>query len=164
MVHKLNNRKQYVCIDGVKSSNLDISCGVTQGSILGPLLFLIYVNDLATVSKDAVTVLFADDTNTIYRSKTYSELNKVINEDLPRISNWFKTNKLALNETKTKFIIFHTRHNSPPSTFQIVLNNVELERVEYTKFLGILIQENLSWGTHINYICEKVSRTSRITC
>ena len=155
----LSNRKQYVSIDGINSTQLDVSCGVPQGSILGPLLFLIYVNDLATVSKDAVTVLFADDTNTIYRSKTYSELNKVINEDLPRISNWFKTNKLALNETKTKFIIFHTRHNNPPPTFQIILNNVELERVEYTKFFGILIQENLSWGTHINYICEKVSRT-----
>ena len=158
----LNGRKQYVSIDGVNSVQLSISCGVPQGSILGPLLFLIYINDLATVSEHAITILFADDTNTIYKNKSYDVLKQIINTDLQKISDWFKANKLALNETKTKFIIFHKSHNKPPSTFSITLNNIELERVEYTKFLGVLIQENLSWHTHVNYIGNKVSRATAL--
>ena len=79
------------------SEHLPITCGVPQGSILGPLLFLIYVNDLAEVSKYALTILFADDTNNIYEGLTYDELMTTIQEDLIDISNWFKTNKLALN-------------------------------------------------------------------
>ena len=102
-------------------------------------LFLIYVNDLATVSKHAITILFADDTNAIYRSHSYDALNQIITADLQRISDWFKANKLALNESKTKFIIFHKFRNKPPPNFKITLNNVELERVEYTNFLGVLV-------------------------
>ena len=158
----LSNRQQYVCVSNVNSIRSPISCGVPQGSILGPLLFLIYVNDLATVSKLAVTILFADDTNTIYKSKTYEDLQQIISVDLQKISDWFKANKLALNETKTKFIIFHTCHNKPPSTFVVTLNDIELERVDHTKFLGVLIQENLSWKTHVNYISNRVSKAVAI--
>ena len=158
----LTNRKQYVNINGTSSGQLPITCGVPQGSILGPLLFLIYVNDLANVSKNAITILFADDTNTIYEGTSYDELMITVQDDLKDISNWFKTNKLALNETKTKFMIFHTRFNKPPDSFKIVLNNVDLERVDNTKFLGVLIQENLGWKTHIDYICDRVSRATSI--
>ena len=73
----LNGRNQYVCIDGVDSTKLPITCGVPQGSILGPLLFLIYINDLATISKQAITILFADDTYTIYKSNSYDALQKL---------------------------------------------------------------------------------------
>ena len=158
----LSERKQYVHINGVSSEHLPISCGVPQGSILGPLLFLIYVNDLATVSKHAITILFADDTNSIYKGQTYDGLKTTITHDLSRISEWFKANKLALNETKTNFMIFHTRFNAPPENFQITLNNVELERVYHTKFLGVMIQENLMWNTHIHYICNKVSKATAL--
>ena len=95
----LSNRQQYVCINGTNSDMLPITCGVPQGSILGPLLFLIYVNDLASVSKHAATILFADDTNLIYTSKSYENFTIMIEKDLKKISNWFKLNKLALNET-----------------------------------------------------------------
>ena len=149
-------------INGSSSEQLPITCGVPQGSILGPLLFLIYVNDLAEVSKYALTILFADDTNNIYEGLTYDELMTTIQEDLIDISNWFKTNKLALNESKTKFIIFHTHHNKPPDSFRITLNNVDLERVDNTKFLGVIIQENLNWKKHIDYICERVSRATAL--
>ena len=101
----LTGRSQYVSIDGVNSIQLPITCGVPQGSILGPLLFLIYINDLATVSKNAITVLFADDTNTIYKSHSYQNLKHIVTEDLQNLSDWFKANKLALNETKAKFRI-----------------------------------------------------------
>ena len=158
----LTGRQQYVSIDGINSTKLKISCGVPQGSILGPLLFLIYINDLATVSKTAITILFADDTNTIYTSNTYDSLKKIVCDDLQKISDWFKTNKLALNETKTKVMIFHKAHTKPPSSFTLTLNNIELERVENTKFLGIMIQENLSWNTHVKHICSKISKATAL--
>ena len=154
----LSNRDQYVFINGTKSELLPITCGVPQGSILGPLLFLIYVNDLALVSKHAKTILFADDTNAIYQGKSYEEIIQIIGNDLYKISNWFKANKLALNESKTNYVIFHTRFTKPPDNFSIKLNDIELERVKYTKFLGVLIQENLKWDTHINHVSNKVSR------
>ena len=126
------------------------------------MLFLIYINDLATISKQAITILFADDTNTIYKSNSYDALQKIISDDLQIISDWFRANKMALNETKTKFIIFHNSYNKPPPKFTIILNDTELERVEHTKFLGVLIQENLSWKTHIDHVSSRVSKATAI--
>ena len=158
----LSDRCQYVSINGTSSEQLPITCGVPQGSILGPLLFLIYINDLPLVSKRAVTVLFADDTNALYTGKTYDELIHVVCNDLSSLSDWFKCNKLALNESKTKYMIFHTRYNKPPENFVITLNGVTLERVEITKFLGVLIQENLNWKAHIDYVCNKIAKSIAI--
>ena len=117
----LSDRCQYVNINGTNSELLPITCGVPQGSILGPLLFLIYINDLPLVSKKAVTILFADDTSALYRGKTYDELINIVDNDLSLLSDWFKCNKLALNESKTKYIIFHTRYKTPPEDFVITL-------------------------------------------
>ena len=158
----LSGRKQFVSVNGTSSELLPTTCGVPQGSILGPLLFLIYINDLASVSKYAATILFADDTNVIYKGKTYEDIKQIIKEDLYKISDWFRANKLALNESKTNYVIFHVRHNKPPDNFSIKLNNIELERVEYTKFLGVMIQENLQWKHHINYTANKVARATGI--
>ena len=110
--------------------------------------------------KKAVTILFADDTNAIYTGKTYDELIQIVCNDLTLLSDWFKCNKLALNESKTKYIIFHTRFNKPPENVVISLNGVILERVAVTKFLGVLIQENLNWKDHIDYVCKKVSKST----
>ena len=118
----LTNRYQYVHINGISSEQLPISCGVPQGSILGPLLFLVYINDLADVSKFATTVLFADDTNLIYKDKKYENFSFAIENDLDKISVWFRANELALNETKTKYVIFHKRFNKPPGQFEIIIN------------------------------------------
>ena len=75
---------------------------------------------------------------------------------------FFKSNKLALNESKTNFIVFHTKSNKPPDDFRISLNSIDLKRVTNTKFLGVKIQENLSWKTHIDFICDRVSRTTGV--
>ena len=158
----LSDRCQYVSINGANSGLLPITCGVPQGSILGPLLFLIYINDLPLVSKKAITILFADDTNALYTGKTYEELARVVCDDLAILSDWFKCNKLALNELKTKYIIFHTRFNKPPDNFDIILNGIALERVEVTKFLGVLIQENLNWNKHIGQVCNKIARSTAL--
>ena len=158
----LSDRNQFVCVNGTNSEQLPIKCGVPQGSILGPLLFLIYVNDLASVSKYAATILFADDTNVIYTGKNHEDVRMQIHRDLKDISDWFRSNKLALNESKTNYIMFNLKNKRPPENFTIKLNEVELERVKNTKFLGVLISENLKWNDHINYISSKVSRATGI--
>ena len=93
----LSNRKQYVSYNGVSASTKLITCGVPQGSILGPLLFLIYINDLNNVCCDSVPILFADDTNLFYKGADFGELVKSINAELENISLWLKVNKLSLN-------------------------------------------------------------------
>ena len=122
-------------------------------------MFLIYINDLADVSPNAIKILFADDKNVIYRSQSYETLNKIINEELAVISTWFNENKLALNISKTKFMIFHLKHQKPPDEFKIYLGGIELEKVKSTKFLGVMINENLSWNDHMSYIATKLSKS-----
>ena len=95
------------------------------------------------IATDSITILFADDTNAIYIGKSYIDLINTINNDLGIISDWFKGNKMAVNESKTKFIIFHKKHEKVPKISPIILNGVILERVENTKFLGVIINENL---------------------
>lgn len=158
----LSDRKQYVAINGTRSDINTLTCGVPQGSILGPLLFLIYVNDLAYVFDSGIPILFADDTNGIYISSNYPDLFTNVNRELSRISDWFKQNKLAVNESKTKYMLFHSYRNRPPDNSVIILNDSILERVESTKFLGVLIHENLTWQTHIKYICNKLSKITAV--
>ena len=106
----LSNRKQFVDIDGTKSNMANISCGVPQGSILGPLLFLIYINAIVNVSEIATLIMFADDTNLFFKDKNLDNLINICNVELHKISNWFRLNKLSLNVRKTNFILFHTRN------------------------------------------------------
>ena len=93
----------------MKSSIKDVSCGVPQGSILGPLLFLIYIKDLYTVCCKSSPILFADDTNLSYRGKDVNVMAQEINIELSQISLWLKTNKLSLNIKKTHFMLFHRK-------------------------------------------------------
>ena len=104
----LTGRKQFVSFNGESSDLKDITCGVPQGSVLGPLLFLIYINDLPNVSDKLKFFLFADDTNIYYESGDLFELEKTINKELKQLSMWLKVNRLALNISKTNFMIFHS--------------------------------------------------------
>ena len=103
-----------------------------QGSILRPLLFRIYVNDLTTSSRHAIAIFFAEDWNLIYKRAAYDGLKVTTKDDLAKISDWHKANTIALNESKTKLMIFHTQFNKPPKNFQIISNSIDLERVENT--------------------------------
>ena len=102
----LHSRQQYVFLDGAFSATIHVNCGVPQGSILGPLLFILYINDIATCSEILRLILFADDTNIFYSNSDRSEIENVVNAELRKLSTWFKANKLSLNATKTNFIIF----------------------------------------------------------
>ena len=110
----LTNRKQHTIINGVSSSALSITHGVPQGSVLGPLLFLIYINDLNHVVKHSTVHRFCDDTNLLYSSSSLKSINKCINHDLKLIVHWLRANKISLNVNKTEIILF--RHKTIQST------------------------------------------------
>ena len=158
----LSDRSQYVEINGTPSTLQHITCGVPQGSILGPLLFLLYINDLPVISKIGSNILFADDTNILYTAQNYHILQQKINADLKDLSIWFRVNKLSVNETKTKCVVFYSKHNKPPDNWQIILNNNFLETVDRIKFLGVILHENLSWQPHLQNVCNKISKTTAI--
>ena len=103
----LTNRSQYVLFNGQKSDIRDVTCGVPQGSILGPLLFILYINDLAGVSEKLFCVLFADDTNVFLNDKDINKLFQNIEFELSKLYNWLLVNKLTLDLTKTHFMVFH---------------------------------------------------------
>ena len=134
-----------------KKKNLDITCGIPQGSILGPLLFILYINDIVSTSNMLQFILFADDTTIIFSDKDISSKVDLINTELKEVTNWLKTNKLSVNASKTNFTITGTTHQTskPENNIKVILDNVELSRVNKTKFLGVLIDENLTWKNHI---------------
>ena len=146
----LHNRTQYVTYNSIKSTKQRITCGVPQGSILGPLLFLLYVNDLATVSNAFWSVLFADDTSLFISGKDPEVMCDAINNDLAKIQEWLYCYKLSLNVLKTHYMIF-TLRNKTATDLDIKINEVRIERVYETKFLGVLVDSQLTWKQHIEY-------------
>ena len=155
----LSERSQYVDFKGVSSKPRSVTCGVPQGSVLGPLLFIIYTNDLPEVIKRADGLLFADDTTIYYTSDSIDELLSIINSELDSVTDWFRANKLSLNVSKTNFIIFQTRHLPIPdySGLEIKLCNVNIKQVTSVKFLGALIDHNLEWYVHTKHLEKKLS-------
>ena len=111
----LRNRQQYISADGVCTESQNITCGVPQGSILGPLLFLIYVNDLNKASKILQLIMFADDTNLFYSHRNIKTLFYTANKELEHINEWFESNKLSLNVRKTNYIFFHKKRKKMTS-------------------------------------------------
>ena len=121
----MTNRKQFLIFNKKqKGKTLKISCGVPQGSILGPLLFLLYVNDLAQLSNMIRPIMFADDTNLFYSHKDINLLFRIINEELVKTSNWFKANKLSVNADKTKYTFFHKVNMSDYITLRLPILRV----------------------------------------
>ena len=153
----LKQRKQYVHYDSVNSTIREVQCGVPQGSILGPSLFLLYINDLCNASPLLKFVLLADDTNIFYENFDKGKLEETINNELEEISLWFKVNRLSLNIKKTNYIVFGSRNSNV--NFNIHINNIKIDRVNDTKFLGVHIDANLSWSKHLNVIQKKVSKS-----
>ena len=159
----LSNRSQYVAFKSHESMRLDIKCGVPQGSILGPLLFLIYINDIIHSSPLLTYILFADDTNLFYSHKNLNTLTTTLNCEVDKVSKWFKCNKLSLNINKTCCIYFsHNRSHNAPIHDPILIDGSPLSFKDSTKFLGVTIDSHLSWDNHIHNICNSVSRATGI--
>ena len=157
----LSNRKQFIQAGDIKTSYEDIICGVPQGSILGPLLFIIYVNDLSDVSKILEPIMLADDANLFFTHKNIKELFQTVNSELDKVFQWFNANKLSLNKDKTKYTFFHKareKDNIPLKLPALFINDKEIERVTSVKFLGVLSDEHLIWKEHITVIENKISK------
>ena len=153
----LSGREQFVTYSEVSSKKAKITCGVPQGSILGPLLFLLYINDLASVVPVAFALLFADDTNLFYRGKYITELVDTVNRELGYISKWLNANKLSLNIDKTNYIIF-IRSNKQMNDLNVLIKGIPIQRVFTTKFLGVLLDSHLNWKDQLTYIGSKLSK------
>ena len=159
----LSGRKQHVSINGHNSGNLDITCGVPQGSTLGPLLFLIYINDLRFCLKYATSSHFADDTCLLYASKKLKTLETNLNYDLKSCSEWLKANRLSLNVKKTELLLFHSnRKKDEQLNFSIKINNKKIIPSKNVKYLGLHIDDRLSWDFHVNQLGKKLSRANGI--
>ena len=154
----LTNRQQFVSFIGHLSDKKIITCGVPQGSVLGPLLFLLYINDLPNISNKLKFYLFADDTNIYYESSNLAEIEKVMNEELNKLYQWLCANKLSLNVSKTNFVIFHSYMKPINKVITIKINRKAISEEKYVKYLGILIDSTLSWKYHINELGKKLSR------
>ena len=156
----LSNRNQYVSIAGVKSESKQITCGVPQGSTLGPLLFLLYINNLHNVFSNCIVHHFADDTNLIFSSKKVNSIQTVVNCELKKLAVWLSTNKLSLNESKTEVILFRKSMTYPNQLPSIKLNKHKLTLRKTVSYLGITIDESLSWIKHTDNVCTKLSRAN----
>ena len=152
----LRDRKQIVEVYSAKSNLSTIKQGVPQGSILGSVLFLLYINDLPSNLPLTKTVLFADDTNILFNDANTNNLQRKINETSLQLEHWLGNNKLKLNVNNTVCTNFNHKQLHDPIT--ILLNNSIIKEVNCTKFLGIWVDSDLTWKNHIQYLTHKLSR------
>ena len=166
----LSNRYQFTVINGVKSDIKPVTCGVPQGSVLGPLLFLLYINDLEHCISPKIPRLFADDTGLFIHGSDILSIMTTAQTVLTKLQDWFYCNKLTLNIPKCAYMIFRGRKkchlslvrgrkkclplNIPP----LFLNGLEIKRVENFKYIGLILDSKLMWKAHIESICTKISK------
>ena len=153
----LSNRSQFVAINGTQSSHKPIIYGVPQGSILGPLLFVIYINDLPGISDLAKFILYADDANIIISGTSIAEITSHVNHITSLLVQWVAANGLALNLKKTCYMIFSKSKIRLPD-FNISIDNTTIERKSEARFLGVIVDERLTWSKHISALKTKMAR------
>ena len=156
----LSNRHQFVCLSNISSSLKPIIHGVPQGSVLGPLLFLLYINDLHFSIKSSETYHFADDTHLLNFSKSLQSLCGKVNADLRILGSWLNANKISINAKKTEFIVF--RHQSKPLDFLpfLKLAGLRIYPSHSVKYLGVHLDEHLNWKPQISSIANKLKRAN----
>ena len=154
----LSNRMQYVEIDGHKSDSLNVTYGVPQGSTLGPLLFLLYINDLPLCSTKLIFRLFADDTNVFLDDSDLDNIERDMNRELNKVSDWLNANKLSLNLTKSNYMLLIPRNRRRPRDLNLFINGHKLARKSEVKYLGVFIDERLNWKFHIDLLTKKLNK------
>ena len=156
----LTNRKQFVSLNGIDSDMRDVTCGVPQGSLLGPLLFIVYINDFQLSAKMLSFILFADDSSVFFSHRNPQTLLQTVNSELTNATLWIQANKLSLNLKKTNYMLFSNSLSILPGN--VMFNGVEIERVSTFKFLGLHIDEHLNWKYHISKLCKLLSRNTGV--
>jgi len=154
----LTQRHQFVSFNNVNSESKQITCGVPQGSVLGPLLFLLYINDLMNVSDLLFSILFADDTNLFLRGKAVDETILLFNLELEKVVEWLKANRLSLNLDKTHFMVFTSSRRSIIQLQDLKIDGRNIKYVDNTKFIGVILDSKLKWDKHITMLKSKLSR------
>ena len=156
----LENRLQYVSFGDTDSTLRNVIFGVPQGSILGPKLFILYINDICNVSPVLKFILFADDTNIFCSGSDIVQLSIIVSNELDKLSEWFAVNKLSLNLSKTNFMLFTNCRIE--QNVNISINNCEIDMVYKTKFLGVVIDSKLNWKDHVAMVKSKLSKSIAI--
>jgi hypothetical protein len=162
----LCNRFQFVSFEGTSSSMLPMITGVPQGSVLGPLLFILYMNDIHYATDKFHAILFADDTSltstlcTFGKKLSLNELSNSINIELKKVQTWLEINKLSLNVKKTKFMIFHSNKRDIQNHIPCLkINEQQIERVNEFNFLGLTLDQHMTWNAHVQKVSNKISKT-----
>ena len=153
----LTNRHQYTTMKSTKSATNKVLCGIPQGSTPGPLLFTIYINDLPLAS-DFKVHLFADDTNLTLTHSQPEILQQKVNENMQKIINWMRINKLSINYSKSEFMIITKKQFK--HKFEVVIEDNKIKQKLFVKYLSILIDDKLNWKHQVKQICSKIARGS----
>ena len=159
----LTSRDQYAQLGNIKSKCHGISCGIPQGSVMGPLLFNIVINDLKSASSKFDLVMYADDTTLVSTLENFGDRNNAkeieqnINKEIYKITTWLHSSKLRLNDSKSKFMIFF-KHSKVTPKLNISVNDDEIDQVDEFNFLSITIDQSVTWVSHIRKISLKISR------
>ncbi len=165
----LINRTQFTNVNGSSSDIKNVLCGIPQGTVLGPLLFLLYINDLPNSVQQSRAKLFADDSNLFVIDNSLQTLYNKANSELASLSRWISSNKLHINYDKTTYILFDQVKKAPGtivdstvSVLPLQINNHTIGRERYVKYLGVYIDDKLEWTEHITHVTKKVSSLTGI--
>ena len=155
LMNFIKERKYFVSVNGLKSEINTVNIGVPQGSTLGPLLFLLYINDMKNCSKILKFIQFADDTTILYSHSNIAQLKTILEAEANKVINWLSANKLIINFTKTHSMLFTNKRGN--LKLLLKLQSINLEEKSETSFLGVIIDNKLTWKQHTQFIANKIS-------
>ena len=154
----LSDRSQYTVVNGIISTTQSVETGVPQGSVLGPLFFLIYINDIINSVDDVKTILFADDTSLLYHHKNLNTLKIKAESGAKKVYDWLISNKLSISWEKTHFVIYHSTKRKAEGIQELSVYNFSIKRVNHVVYLGMRIDEHLKWDKHVGHVCNNLSK------